>query len=73
MDSGGHVWLMAALNNGDWCYFEVGAGGGTVHAFKMPSYNGYSEPLNPPVVTSDGALWMEMGRNPDYLLRVMPG
>lgn len=38
----------------------------------MPASNGYAEPLNPPVTTAGGAMWMEMGRNPDYLLRLAP-
>jgi hypothetical protein len=69
MDPNGNVWVMAALSSG-WAYYEVTAAGGTVHNFAMPALNGYDTPHNPPVITFDGALWMEMGCNPDYLLRV---
>lgn len=69
MDAQGDVWVLAALESG-WCYYEV-TSGGTVHKFDMPTYNNVDEPEDPPIVTFDGAIWTEMGRNPDYLLRVM--
>lgn len=70
MDASGDAWAMAALDNGDWCYYEVGPGGGTVHKFKLPTAMGYDEPMDPPIFTFDGAVWAEMGRNPDELMRV---
>jgi len=74
LDSGGNAWMMVALTATSWAYYEVSLSGSTDEfKFKMPASNGYAEPLNPPVTTADGALWMEMGRNPDYLLRIAPG